>query len=451
MTTIKSPGVHVLQVASATRPIAGVGTSTAGFLGIVPDSLNLPGEKCRNVAVGTGNGQKLSFDLPDKPVVTEGGYEVRVNGKVVEKVTLENLTTKSKIEFDEGCAPATDAKITADYHKAEKFTPVGADEVVLCTNFSEFKKKFGDFTYHSNQRNLAHAVYGFFDNGGTRCYVTRAEDETGLIAAPANFEPIDEIAIVAAPGITSDSVRAAMVTHCAEKTGDRFAIFDCPEEVTDTSKILPAHSEDAAIYYPWLQVFNPLDPETPLFVPPSGHIAGIYARVDAGRGVHKAPANEVVLGALGLKYAISRADQDGLNPDGINCIRKLHGNIRVWGARTVGGDDNGEWKYVNIRRLFLFLRESIDKGTQWAVFEPNEPGLWARITRNVTAFLTNVWRAGALFGSSPAEAFYVKCDAETNPPEAREQGRLVTEIGVAMVKPAEFVIFRLSQWAGPEA
>lgn len=163
----------------------------------------------------------------------------------------------------------------------------------------------------------------------------------------------------------------------------------------------------------------------------------------------KSPANEPVFGALGLKYAISRPQQDGLNPQGVNCIRDLNGNIRVWGARTIGGDRNGEWKYIATRRLFLFLRESIDEGTQWAVFEANDASLWARITRNVTAFLTNVWRAGALFGATPAEAFYVKCDAETNPPELRELGRVVTEIGVAVVRPAEFVIFRISQWAGP--
>ena len=140
----------------------------------------------------------------------------------------------------------------------------------------------------------------------------------------------------------------------------------------------------------------------------------------------------------------------GLNPDGINALRQFNGNIRVWGARTIGGDVNTEWKYINVRRLFLFLRESIDQGTQWVVFEPNTPDLWAKITRNVTAFLTTVWRAGALFGATPQEAFYVRCNAETNPPETRELGQVVTEIGVAVVRPAEFVIFRISQWAGSE-
>ena len=177
----------------------------------------------------------------------------------------------------------------------------------------------------------------------------------------------------------------------------------------------------------------------------------MYARVDGARGVHKAPANEVIRGCVGLEARLSKADQDGLNPDGINVIRGFDGNITVWGARTLGGDANTEWKYINVRRLFLYLRESIDEGTQWVVFEPNTRDLWAKITRNVTAFLNTTWRSGALFGSTPEEAFYVKCDDETNPPAVRDLGQVVTEIGVAPVKPAEFVIFRISQWAGPGA
>jgi phage tail sheath protein FI len=184
-------------------------------------------------------------------------------------------------------------------------------------------------------------------------------------------------------------------------------------------------------------------------VPPSGHIAGIYARTDEERGVHKAPANVAVLGALNTRYYISKAKQELLNPQGVNCIRNMNGNITVWGARTVGGDRNAEWKYINVRRFFLFLRESIDEGTQWVVFEPNDPALWGKIRRNVSAFLTNVWRSGALFGLTPEEAFYVKCDAETNPVEVRDLGMVVTEIGVAIVRPAEFVIFRITQSTGP--
>ena len=227
------------------------------------------------------------------------------------------------------------------------------------------------------------------------------------------------------------------------------AVIICNNQATDIFN--PGGTSDyAALYFPWIDVGEQNQDGNIVYVPPSGHLAGIYARVDGERGVHKAPANEVIRGALGVEKRLSKADQDGLNPDGINVIRQFNGNVTVWGARTLGGDDNGEWKYVNVRRLFLFLRESIDKGTQWVVFEPNTPALWAKITRNVTAFLTNVWAAGALFGDTPEQAFYVKCDEETNPPEVRDLGQVVTEVGLAVVKPAEFVIFRISQWAGPE-
>jgi hypothetical protein len=155
-----------------------------------------------------------------------------------------------------------------------------------------------------------------------------------------------------------------------------------------------------------------------------------------------------VLGALNVKYYVGKPKQELLNPQGVNVIRNMNGNITVWGARTIGGDRNGEWKYVNVRRFFLFLAESIDEGTQWVVFEPNDQALWGKIRRNVGAFLTNVWRSGALFGSTPEEAFYVKCDEELNPPEVRDVGQVITEIGVAIVRPAEFVIFRITQSTG---
>jgi hypothetical protein len=227
--------------------------------------------------------------------------------------------------------------------------------------------------------------------------------------------------------------------------------------------VLPGRNKNAAFYFPHVHVIDPSkqlqdqDPvrDVPLkargrvCVPPSGHIAGLYARVDVQRGVHKAPANEVLRGAVEVKYYIGKPKQELLNPQGVNCIRNLNGNIIVYGARTVGGDRNAEWKYVNVRRTFLYIRESIDEGTQWAVFEPNDEKLWGKLKLNVSAFLTNVWRSGALFGSTPDQAFFVKCDAENNPPEVRELGQVVIEVGVAIVRPAEFVIFRITQWTGP--
>ncbi|NEO62240.1 MAG: phage tail sheath family protein, partial [Moorea sp. SIO4G2] len=183
-------------------------------------------------------------------------------------------------------------------------------------------------------------------------------------------------------------------------------------------------------------------------IPPSGHLAGIYARNDATRGVFKAPANEVIVNALDVSRPISKAQQDGLNPEGINVIRSFKGTIKVWGARTMADDANADFRYVSTRRYFNYLQESIDDGTQFAVFEPNNLALWQRIKRTVGDFLLNEWRDGALFGETPEQAFFVKCDAETNPKEVRELGQVVALIGVAIVKPAEFVIFRIQQTAG---
>ncbi|HLM76210.1 MAG TPA: phage tail sheath subtilisin-like domain-containing protein, partial [Polyangiaceae bacterium] len=340
----------------------------------------------------------------------------------------------------------------------------------LITNFTEFKTSFGDFSEDADQSILAHAVYGFFNNGGTRCYVTRlarattsTTDAAGVVTTTTNYsaivdisdalellEPIEEIAIVAAPGFTDDTHYAALAVHCGHME-TRFAILDTPRDLdayttalAKAGTAMPATTDTAAVYFPWVEVFDKATDATK-YVPPSGHIAGLYARVDAARGVHKAPANEVILGAVGLRYAVSPRQQDGLNPHGVNVIRKMNGAIRVWGARTVGGDANTEFKYVSVRRLFNYLHGSIDQGTQWAVFEPNDAALWAKITRNVSAFLKGVWESGALFGEKQEDAFYVKCDAETNPPEVRDLGQVITEIGVAITKPAEFVIFRLGQ------
>ena len=330
-------------------------------------------------------------------------------------------------------------------------TPEG--EIKVCTNFSEFKKFFGDFSSDApqGQNTLAHAVYGFFRNGGTRCYITWVSGKIQISGVLDALEAIDEITIIAAPG--NLEVRDDIKDHC-EKMGDRIAVLDGEENVDLSSPgivetLKPFNSSYAALYFPWIQVFDPASNGN-IYVPPSGHIAGVYSRVDGQRGIHKAPANETILGALDLKYNLSKSKQEQLNPDGINCIRLLNGNIRVWGARTLGGDANTEFKYVNIRRYFSYLQDSIDKGTQWSVFEPNDAELWAKIRRNINAFLLNEWRKGALFGTTPQEAFYVKCDAETNPPEIRDLGQVITEIGVAVVKPAEFVIFRLSQWTGSE-
>ncbi len=268
---------------------------------------------------------------------------------------------------------------------------------------------------------------------------------------------IDEISIAAIPGITTQHLQNKLVIHC-ESMKDRFAVLDS-EEKADFDAIQRQgnlyDSKYAALYYPWIRVFDPLSKKR-INVSPSGYMCGIYARSDTERGVHKAPANEVVRGALGLeefngyKRIITKGQQDILNPKGINCIRAFPGRgIRVWGARTTSSDTL--WKYINVRRLFLFIEESIEDGTQWVVFEPNDEKLWARVRQTITQFLTRVWKDGALMGSTPDEAFFVKCDRTTMTQDDIDNGRLIVVIGVAPVKPAEFVIFRIAQWAGGSA
>ncbi|MBP0455635.1 phage tail sheath family protein [Kitasatospora sp. RG8] len=289
-------------------------------------------------------------------------------------------------------------------------------------------------------------------------YVGDAAARTGL----AGLETIDEITMVAVPDlmgahqrgdIDAEGVRTvqlAVISHC-EQMGDRVAVLDAPPGLsaqqvrTWRNDEAGYDSRYAALYYPWIRVFDPAAGRNTT-VPPSGHIAGVWARSDAERGVHKAPANEVIRGAIDLELRLSKGEQDLLNPIGVNCVRAFPGRgIRIWGARTLSSDP--AWRYLNVRRLFNYLEESILLGTQWVVFEPNDDRLWSSIRRNVTAFLTEEWRSGALFGRTAAEAFYVKCDRDNNPQESIDQGRVVCEIGVAPVKPAEFVVFRLAQFS----
>ena len=241
-----------------------------------------------------------------------------------------------------------------------------------------------------------------------------------------------------------------MIDHC-ERMGDRVAILDPPPGL-NAQQVLEWRMEKtgydskfATLYWPWVKIFDPATAQN-VFAPPSGLMAGIWGRNDDTRGVHKAPANEVVRGAIALQTQITRAEHDLLNPQGINCIRAFPGRgIRVWGARTLSSDP--AWRYLNVRRLFNFVEKSIDNGTQWVVFEPNDMDLWGRVRRNAGAFLTRLWTDGALFGASIEEAFFVKCDAETNPPEEQEAGRVITHVGLAPVLPAEFIVIRIAQSA----
>ncbi len=425
MPTYLSPGVYVEEVPPAASPIAGTGTSTAGFIAIITSpTIQLPAERF----------------IKKEP------------------------------------APPDPSAKDVPYLRVQTITLPESEEVNLFTNWSSFSKKFGDLlgdktasglqevkqsdfptTSLDEWRSLAHAVYGFFLNGGTRCYVARIDKAASLNKALEQFAGIDEIAIVAVPSNTNETVQEAVLDHC-EKLKDRFAVLDGQHVATEfTKERIQAATKDStfgAIYFPWIKVSDPIkqiiDPDSDgtVFAAPSGHIAGVYARVDSERGVFKAPANEGIRGALDVEYRLTQNDQNGLNPKGVNVIRSFNGNVKIWGARTMGGDDNGEFKYISTRRLFNFLRESIDEGTQFAVFEPNSRSLWQRIKRNVGDFLLGQWRDGALFGDTPEKAFFVQCDEETNPSDVRERGQVITKIGVAIVKPAEFVIFRIQQVTG---
>ncbi len=247
------------------------------------------------------------------------------------------------------------------------------------------------------------------------------------------------------------TVQLALINHC-EAQSNRVAVLDAPPGLSPQkmkewrADVAMFDSAFATLYYPWIKVANPVptNGDTEILVPPSGHMAGIWARTDDTRGVWKAPANEVVRGALDVEKVITKAEQGILNPIGVNCIRPFGTRgIRVWGARTLSSDT--DWTYINVRRLFNMVESTIMDGTQFAVFEPNDMKLWEGLKRTVSAFLRGLWRDGALFGATAEEAFYVKCDAETNPPESIDQGKVVVEVGIAPVKPAEFIIFRITQ------
>jgi len=285
---------------------------------------------------------------------------------------------------------------------------------------------------------------------------TRADpgdDQPGKRKGLSAFKEIEEISLVYAPhaaGVSPDLVKK-IYEHC-ENQRYRFAIFDSKPAQSNVAELNPRNDFETkygAFYYPWITIVDPLT-QLKKNIPPGGHVAGIYARSDVERGVHKAPANEKINGAVDLEFQITKGEQDVLNPRGVNCLRAFPGRgLRVWGARTLSSDPL--WKYINVRRLFIYLQHSIDRGTQWVVFEPNNEKLWGRVKATITDFLTRVWRDGALMGTKPEEAFFVKCDRSTMTQDDLDNGRLICLIGVAVVKPAEFVIFRIAQWAGGSA
>jgi hypothetical protein len=297
--------------------------------------------------------------------------------------------------------------------------------------------------------------------GGTDGTLPAAADYAGDSTSTAKsglaaFEDLEDISIVAAPGYSQGysngnilrvaQIQAYLISHC-ERMRYRIAVLDAPDDQT-VGQVRAfrgqVDSTHGALYYPWVKVVDPVS-EDELLLPPSGFVAGIYARNDVEKGVHKAPANEVVRMAVGFEFLLNKAQQDVLNPEGVNCFRFFEGRgYRLWGARTISSDP--EWKYVNLRRYFAYLERSLERGTQWVVFENNNEPLWANVRRTVQDFLFNEWKSGHLMGEKPQEAYFVRCDRSTMTQNDIDNGRLICLIGVAPVRPAEFVIFRIGQW-----
>ena len=319
-------------------------------------------------------------------------------------------------------------------------TETGPTTPTLVTSFTEYQRVFG--SYFGEGKFLPYAVEGFFLNGGQRCYVCRVSgsDYVGVLA---KLEMVEEVSIVycpnaqAVPGLTK-----LLIGHC-ERLRYRFAILDSVKGQNPTSVTKPQETSFAALYFPWIYVKRAgTGPQC--LIPSGGHVAGIYVRTDLEMGVNKAPANAVVRGAVDVEYTLSRNQQDNLVLQGINCISNFGGRgIRVWGSRTLSKEPTK--KYVNFCRLLIYLEQSITKGIAWAVFEPNNDVTWAKVKSAIENFLMQSWKKGFLMGVNPQEAYFVKIDRTTMNQSDIDNGRLIVLIGIAPVKPAEFIIIRINQ------
>jgi uncharacterized protein len=336
------------------------------------------------------------------------------------------------------------------------YTTKSTDSVVQLTLLTQFAEQLGEAAPLSY---LGLAVRGFFENGGTLCYVVALDEALTPLAAIQqglnNLSPLHDLDLICAPDLMRpgtdgnlaasgvQAMQAALLDYC-DRRGDCFAILDSLPAI-DHRLVLQQrqglHGTNGALYYPWIKVQSDSN-LTGTFIPPCGHVAGVYARSDQRTGVHKAPANEMLEGVLDLERGMTDTEQGELNPEGINCLRAFPGRgIRVWGARTLSNDP--AWIYVSVRRLFITAGRWIERNMNGLTFEPNDASLWVRVERELTVYFEGLFQRGALQGSTAKEAFYVKCNAETNPPEAREVGTVITEIGLAPSAPNEFIIVRI--------
>jgi phage tail sheath protein FI len=511
MPTYLSPGVYVEEVESGARPLEGVGTAVAAFVGLaetgpfnqamlisnwtaftdafgtfVPGSylaqavygyFQNGGGNCYVVRIGQpesadggGKGARGRKELPAGPQAMLGRFRV---------VALDPAQAPGELSVeitDAGGDNPSDEMfrivVKRNGEQVEEFDRLtlsrGKTNVATVVNATSQQVRVEEISGAALEKPASGEVVLAAPPPAPAVPSPRlsAEDYVGDVADRTGFgglEAVDEITMLCVPDLMSayqqgaidletvQAVQLAMLAHC-ELMGDRIAILDPPpglnaQQVKEWLVDKAGYdSAFGALYFPWIKTADPATGQLG-FIPPCGHMAGIWGRNDDTRGVHKAPANEIIRGAVSLEVQITKAEHDLLNPVGINVLRTFPGRgNRVWGARTLSSDP--AWRYLNVRRLFNYLEESILTGTNWVVFEPNDEALWARIRRTISAFLVNEWRNGALFGQTPDEAFFVKCDGETNPAEGIDAGQVICEIGVAPVKPAEFVVFRLSQFSG---
>jgi len=506
-----SPGVYVEEIEAGSRPIEGVATSVAAFVGLAKKGpVNQPtlvsnwtqysqtfGDFMEDSYLahsvygyfnnGGGSAYIVRVGAPSDEIAAapaalgelpSGGEKPAPAWKVTAKEAGESGNSLS-VEVQNAPEGSSDDMFVLQVKRGDNVeeqhevsTKRGAKNVITVVNQASQLIQLEDLVKGGHlERPHPGTRIGLGGGGLAQAKEMRvsAEDYIGDAAERTGFaglEAITDITMLSVPDLMSayqrglidlegvQAVQLAMISHC-ELMGDRLAILDPPpglnaQQIKEWRVDKVGYdSKQAALYWPWVKVFDPVSGSNQ-FVPPSGHMAGIWARSDATRGVHKAPANEVVRGAITLEINITSREHDMLNPHGINAIRAFPGRgIRVWGARTLSSDP--AWRYINVRRLFNYLEESILNGTQWVVFEPNDFDLWQRIRRTISAFLVRQWRDGALFGQTADEAFYVMCNSETNPAENIDAGLVTCEIGIAPVKPAEFVVFRLAQYSGGAA
>ena len=500
-----SPGVYVEEVDSGSRPIQGVGTAVAAFVGLAEAGpFNTPTLVSNWLQFTSKFGGFVSGSFLAHSVygyfMNGGGncYIVRIGdddgaAEQASSVPQAMLRGYRVLALD---ASTADGDIEVEVVEAGGESPSEDMFKLLVKRGGQVVEEYDRATVGRGRQNIATMVRDLSKlitiedarKAGTPAEKPEVGEVATLSAPPPpealpsprltaddyvgevmdrsgvqGLEAIDDITMVCVPDLMSayqqgainletvQAVQLAMIAHC-ELMGDRMAILDPPpglnaQQVKEWRQDKAGYdSAFATLYWPWISTLDVSTGES-IMLPPSGFMAGIWGRNDDTRGVHKAPANEVVRGAVSLEIQITRKEHDLLNPIGINCIRAFPGRgIRVWGARTLSSD--AAWRYLNVRRYFNYLEESILGGTNWVVFEPNDDALWAKIRRTISAFLAMEWRKGALFGLTPDEAFFVKCDRETNPAEAIDAGQVLCMIGVAPVKPAEFVIFRLAQFSG---